>query len=352
MNIGEKIKDLRKKNDLTQEKLADYLNVSYQAVSKWECGLSSPDLSLIAPLTKLFGVTADELLGLADKNDTRLNELETAYKDTYRTGDIKGRYEISAAAVSEYPADLKWLDRLAWDEACRSFESDDQKTCEAWQEKAIRKWERVIEDCTDDETKCSAILGIVQYLDFRGRSDEARKYAELYPEDRSVSRDEVLANCLHGEERLLHNRNMLEKSLHVFLSCLAENDSPAAPDMAEDILEIIFPDKNYMHFHYFLYQAGMRNAGRYAAAHEHEKSVLSLKKALFHAREYDKIADPDEPKTYKLTSPVFESLTFDTNSFCRTGTSTCEEDILTGLEKGSLWDTLRDREDFKALIKR
>ena len=38
MNIGEKIKDLRKKNDLTQEKLADYLNVSYQAVSKWECG--------------------------------------------------------------------------------------------------------------------------------------------------------------------------------------------------------------------------------------------------------------------------------------------------------------------------
>ena len=39
MNIGEKIKDLRKKNDLTQEKLADYLNVSYQAISKWECGV-------------------------------------------------------------------------------------------------------------------------------------------------------------------------------------------------------------------------------------------------------------------------------------------------------------------------
>ena len=353
MNIGEKIKDLRRKNDLTQEKLADYLNVSYQAVSKWECGLSSPDLSLIAPLTKLFQVTADELLGLTDdKSDARYTELEAAYKDTYRTGDLKERYEISAAAVNEYPADLKWLDRLAWDEACRSFEFDDQKTYEAWQEKAIRKWERVIEDCADDETKCSAIQGIVQYLGFRGRSDEARRYAELYPEDRSVSRDDVLADCLHGEERRQHIQNMLEKSLYNFLCCLIENDSPAAPDMAEEILKIIFPDKNYLHFHYFMYKAAMKKAGAYARASQCEKSVQSLEKALFHAREYDRIDDPSAPEKYKYTSPVFESLTLDTNDFCRTGSSTCEEDILKGLEKGSLWDTLRDREDFKALIKR
>lgn len=53
MTIGERIKELRKKNDLTQEKLAEYLCVSFQAVSKWECGQSCPDLALIAPMFNL-----------------------------------------------------------------------------------------------------------------------------------------------------------------------------------------------------------------------------------------------------------------------------------------------------------
>ena len=80
MTIGEKIKQLRKQNDLTQEKLADYLCVSYQAVSKWECGLSSPDLALIVPLAKLLHVTTDELLGAVPCNeDTRYKKLKADY---------------------------------------------------------------------------------------------------------------------------------------------------------------------------------------------------------------------------------------------------------------------------------
>ena len=43
MNIGAKIKDLRKKRGITQERLAEYLNISAQAVSKWENGKSVPD---------------------------------------------------------------------------------------------------------------------------------------------------------------------------------------------------------------------------------------------------------------------------------------------------------------------
>ena len=63
-HIGQKIKDLRKKAEMTQDRLADYLGVSAQAVSKWELGQTAPDLSLIAPLCRVLGVTADELLGI------------------------------------------------------------------------------------------------------------------------------------------------------------------------------------------------------------------------------------------------------------------------------------------------
>ena len=81
MTIGERIKSLRKKNDMTQEKLADFLCVSYQAVSKWECGASNPDLSLIVPLAKLLHVTTDELLGMVEpETDEKKLEYDALYE--------------------------------------------------------------------------------------------------------------------------------------------------------------------------------------------------------------------------------------------------------------------------------
>ena len=69
MNLAEKINELRKKNNLTQEMLADMLGVTAQAVSKWERGVANPDLYLIPTLAEVFGVTADELLGISSRNE-------------------------------------------------------------------------------------------------------------------------------------------------------------------------------------------------------------------------------------------------------------------------------------------
>ena len=62
MNIGEKIYNLRKKKNLSQEDLASILNVSRQTISKWETGESNPDIDKIVPLCNFFEISTDEFL--------------------------------------------------------------------------------------------------------------------------------------------------------------------------------------------------------------------------------------------------------------------------------------------------
>ena len=62
MILADKIIRLRKKNGWSQEELADKMNVSRQAVSKWEAAQTTPDLEKILQLGNLFGVTTDYLL--------------------------------------------------------------------------------------------------------------------------------------------------------------------------------------------------------------------------------------------------------------------------------------------------
>lgn len=64
LTIGENIRNFRKKNDLTQEALADRLGVTYQSISRWENGNTYPDLELIPAIAEVLAVTVDELLGM------------------------------------------------------------------------------------------------------------------------------------------------------------------------------------------------------------------------------------------------------------------------------------------------
>ena len=62
LDLSEKIVKLRKNNGLTQEQLAEQLNVSRQSVSKWESGQAAPDIDKIVALGEIFHVTTDYLL--------------------------------------------------------------------------------------------------------------------------------------------------------------------------------------------------------------------------------------------------------------------------------------------------
>lgn len=78
--FGQRFARLRKSKGYTQEQIADKVNISYQAVSKWENDISSPDISILGELANILGVTIDELLGRVDPNEVKLVD-KTERKD-------------------------------------------------------------------------------------------------------------------------------------------------------------------------------------------------------------------------------------------------------------------------------
>ena len=69
LTIGQTIRKLRKERNLTQEELAEQLNITYQAVSKWENETGMPDISQVVPLASVFGVSTDVLFGTFGTSD-------------------------------------------------------------------------------------------------------------------------------------------------------------------------------------------------------------------------------------------------------------------------------------------
>lgn len=63
LNLGTKIRELRRRDGCTQDNLAEALGVTAQAVSRWESGGSYPDMEMIPAIANYFHVSIDELFG-------------------------------------------------------------------------------------------------------------------------------------------------------------------------------------------------------------------------------------------------------------------------------------------------
>ncbi|MCI8312978.1 MAG: helix-turn-helix transcriptional regulator [Lachnospiraceae bacterium] len=81
MKIGNKLNQLRKLSGMTQEQLAEKINVSRQTISKWESDNTSPDLESIVKISKIFHVSLDDLLKEAKTSMTNRNNEQITLED-------------------------------------------------------------------------------------------------------------------------------------------------------------------------------------------------------------------------------------------------------------------------------
>ena len=109
MNIGEKLFELRKGKNLSQEEVAEKLNVTRQTVSKWETNQSTPDFDKIIPLCELFEIGAEELLTGKKVGNQEIQE-EVIEEKTLTKEEVKRKSaEIVSTSVFIYIVAVAFL---------------------------------------------------------------------------------------------------------------------------------------------------------------------------------------------------------------------------------------------------
>lgn len=100
MKLGSQIMYYRKNKNITQEALAKQLNISNQAVSKWETEQSYPDIELLPKIADIFGITLDELFGrkCEEKNDMLCWQEDTIYAVLFKGNHIVHREKLDGNA--------------------------------------------------------------------------------------------------------------------------------------------------------------------------------------------------------------------------------------------------------------
>ena len=121
LTVGNNIRSLRRKMNMTQEELADKLCVSLQVVSRWETGATYPPLDVIPALSTLFGVTIDELIGIPKAEDDNAPiEVNKELISARNSGDKERLMEQLRIAHRDYPRDWRIFSWLC-------YETSDQK---------------------------------------------------------------------------------------------------------------------------------------------------------------------------------------------------------------------------------
>jgi len=153
--FSENIKKLRRSADITQDKLAEFIGVTPQTVSKWERAETYPDIETLPTIANYFGVTIDELLGNDRiRTEEAIDELIREIREIARLGDEEKAFNMAQEGYKRYPYSYKMMDFYIT--ALLSYATTDG--CLQERKPVIRKIsEMILDGCTVDDYRYGAI---------------------------------------------------------------------------------------------------------------------------------------------------------------------------------------------------
>ena len=181
MCINENIKRLRREKNITQEKLAEYLNISIQAVSKWERNETLPDITMVVPIASYFNVSTDELLGVdAAKTEAKIQKYFKERDNLSICGKWEEEIELSVEAHKEFPNDFRitiWYMRMIINRADTPVD-----VILSHADECTVLCERILEESTIDYIRDEAIDILAQISRAQGNIDKALELLDRFPD--------------------------------------------------------------------------------------------------------------------------------------------------------------------------
>ncbi len=223
MTIGENIRKIRRNRGITQGDLAELLHITPQAVSRWETNLTTPDVTSLIGLARIFDCTTDDILGLNRiKKEDRIEYYANIAMRASMNGDAETVIKAWHDALTEFPNDYFVMYNLAhyltfYADRYR-YEKSHPETYTAMMREARQFYEYILEHCTDDTILGNASRGMYDLLISTGEYEAAEEYLDhmpdlwqsrqvaalSYPKKRQEASVALAADAVHLLKRAMH----------------------------------------------------------------------------------------------------------------------------------------------------
>ena len=301
VKIGENIKRLRKERDMTQEQLAQELEVSFQAVSRWELGTTYPDIGLLPVIAGCFDVSVDELLGVdTARKEEEVLEIKERLHKLRNMGKTYEAMSLMREKIKEFPNHPDMLYELAWSiwdwYSNNVSPTEEKEKYEAYAKESIELLKKAMKyDKGDgDITDCCKQTLVFSYVDI-GEYEKAEEMARSLPEIWTTSTT-LLPIATKDKDRalLLYQHNVttfLTELTHSLSGVLRHGDYTVEQQldvelMVEKIFLTILGD-NPCFYNSNLYGWSIGAAWEYTKLKRYDEAMDTLERSLKYAESFE-----------------------------------------------------------------
>lgn len=277
------------------------MGVSPQAISRWENGITYPDITLLPIIANMFDVTIDYLLDLDTyKKEEELKKILLQDDILSNQGKIKERENLLLDSLKKYPNNWDLKSRLL---SVYHFQTANaEETDEYYQQKAIELGNNILDKCNIDEYRYSAIQILCFVYDWTHQTDKAKKIIEKLPNS-FVTKDSLMLELVKGSERNIKCAEYITTLIELFhftvdTMRLSVEDTIIAKEKEIKILKIIFDNNDLYWYNALVSDAYEVIARMQARLNNKEKMLENLEKAFEYGKKKDEIGKDGKVLTY------------------------------------------------------